>query len=124
MSKYTRNKGFTLMEAIFLTTIMSIVALGAGVGLQSTVRIPPAADKALAINRQIASAMEQVRATAWASMTVGTTTSNVTINGTSYSQSVTIAAADANGDSVNDADFRQITVAIGSQTQSTYVTQP
>jgi hypothetical protein len=56
-------------------------------------------------------------------LAVGTTSNNVTINGTSYARTITIAQANPDG-SGNKSDFEQVTVAIGNQTVSTYVTQP
>jgi type II secretory pathway pseudopilin PulG len=65
MGKMRKTAGFSLLEAVILVTIMSIVAVAAGVGLQSIVRIPKAADSVLAINRQLASDLEQLKAGGW-----------------------------------------------------------
>jgi len=116
-----KNRGLSLLEALILVVIVSIVAVAAGVGLQSIVRIPPAMDSILAINRQMASDMDSMKATAWASMASYSNT--VTLNNKTYNRTVTVAQADADGNGV-DADFRQITVAIGGQSMTTYVTQP
>lgn len=123
MGSRRKTAGFSLLEAVILVTIMSIVAVAAGVGLQSIVRIPKAADNVLAINRQLASDMEQLKAGGWAGLTVGVTNNNVTINGTSYARTITIAQANPDG-SGNKTDFEQVTVTIGNQSVSTYVTQP
>ncbi len=121
MKQRVKNRGLSLLEALILVVIVSLVAVGAGVGLQSIVRIPPAMDSILAINRQMASDMDSMKATAWASMASYSNT--VTLNNKTYNRTVTVAQADADGNGV-DADFRQITVAIGGQSMTTYVTQP
>jgi len=124
MVRRRTRRAFTLLEALILVVVMSIVAVAAGVGLQSVARIPPVADATLAINRQIMSDLEQVRGTAWDSVTVGTTNNTVTINGRNYSRSVVVSTADANADGSADTDFRQISVTIGNQTLTTFVTKP
>ncbi len=70
--------------------------------------------------------MEQMSAEPWATKATKATalTGSVTVDGVSYSRTVTITAADANGDGNNDADFQQVTAQIGSQSLSTYVMQP
>ena len=118
------DRGFTLIEATILMVILSIVAVGAAVSLQALSRGPSANDLQLTINNVLIDKMEQLRALDFSAMTVGTALSDtVTVNGTTYVRRVTIALADANGGG-NDADFKQVTVSVNSQSLVTWVTQP
>ena len=116
---------FTLIEAMVLLVIMSIVTVAAGVSLQGLSQSPKGNDFQLAVNNAIVSKMEEVRALDFTTgMVVGSTLSDtVAVNGTTYTRTVTIALADANGGG-NDTDFKQITVAVNGQSLVTYVAQP
>jgi prepilin-type N-terminal cleavage/methylation domain-containing protein len=120
----SRRRGFTLIEAMMLMTILSIVALAAGVSLQSLTRVPQKNDDQLKIANALIDKMEQLRGTAFASLTVGSSSDTVTISNTPYTRSWTIALADANGDGTNDSDFKQITVTVNSRSLMCYVVQP
>src|SRR3954467_13233961 len=68
--------GLTLVEAILLLVIVSIVAVAAGVGLQSVVKVPAKTDEMMAINNTLVSVMEQMKAkllTTWPSTSASTT---------------------------------------------------
>ena len=115
---------FTLIEAMILLVVLSIVSVGAGVALQGLAQGPKGTDFQLAVNTAIISKMEEVRALPFTSMTVGTSLSDTTsINGTSYARTVTIALADPTGGG-NQSDFKQITVAVNGQSLVTLVAQP
>ena len=58
----TRRSGFTLLEAVLLVVILSVISLGASIGMQSAAKIPASVDNLLALNRQVASTMEQLKA--------------------------------------------------------------
>jgi type II secretory pathway pseudopilin PulG len=120
-----RSGGFTLLEALLMLTILSVIAVAAGVGLQSGARIPEASDNMLAIDRQLSSALEEARYTAinsWASLASATTT--VTINGTSYSQVLTVTAQNAPDGSGATTDWVQVTVTINGRSMTTFFSQP
>ena len=120
-----RGRGFTLIEAIVLLVILSIVAVSAGVGLQAVAKVPEGTDKMLAINNAVVDTMEQWKAKAWASQVSQSDT--VTINGVSYARTITVANADPadpeNGANTQ-ADFHRITVQIGSTSMRSYVINP
>jgi hypothetical protein len=79
---------------MLMVSILSIVALGVGVGLQSTVHSPARMDTILAINNQIVSTMEQMKVNALNSFsTLAGYTDTVTINNTSYTRTVGIVVA-------------------------------
>lgn len=110
---------------MFLLTIMGIVGVAAGVSLQSLTRMPQKNDEQLCIANALSDKMEALRGTDFTSLTVGTSLSDsVTINNTSYSRTVTIALADANGDGSADSDFKQITVTIGNRSLICFVVKP
>jgi Tfp pilus assembly major pilin PilA len=120
-----RGRGFTLIEAIVLVTVMSVVAVAAGVGLQAVAKVPTQTDATMGINNALVDAMEQWKAKSWATM--ASSTGTVTVNGRSYTRTVTVADADPaspEGGGTAKADFRRITVTIGSQTLRSYATKP
>ena len=121
----TRARAVTLIEAMFLVTILGIVGLGAGIGLQSTTRTPNAVDDVLAINAAIVSTMEQMRANAVSSFsTLAGSSTQVTINGTNYTQTITVTALTAPDGSGATTDYKQITVQIATRSLVCIVTQP
>ena len=110
---------------MFLLTILGIVALGAGIGLQATVAGPRTVDALLAINSAIVSAMEQKKADAMTSFaTLAGYSDNVTINSKNYARTVSVAAVTAPDGSGTTTDYKQITVQIGSQSMVCIITQP
>lgn len=114
-----------MLEAIIVLTILSVVAVAAGVGLQSVVRIPGGVDTVLAIDAQVVSALEQKITDARSSFaTLAGYADTVTINGKTYTRTVAVSALAAPDGSGATSDYKQITVTIGSRTLSTYVTQP
>ena len=117
--------GFTLIEAMILVVILGIIGVGAGVGLQSVVHTPDAVDNVLAINSALVDGMEQTRANAVSSFsTLAGSSSVVKINGTNYTRTITVAALTAPDGSGATADYKQITVQIGTQSVVCIVTQP
>jgi type II secretory pathway pseudopilin PulG len=61
--RYRRaSRGLTLIEAILLLTIVSIVAVAAGVGLQAVSKVPALTEGMMAVNGVAVSVMEQTRA--------------------------------------------------------------
>jgi type II secretory pathway pseudopilin PulG len=118
-------RAFTLIEAMILVTILGIVGLGAGIGLQSTIHTPKAVDNILAVNAAIVSAMEQMRANAISNFSgLAGYSDTVTINSVTYNRTVTVAALTAPDGSGATTDYKQITVQIGSQSMVCIVTQP
>jgi Tfp pilus assembly major pilin PilA len=122
-------RGFTLIEAMVLLVIVSIIAVAAGVGLQAVAKVPTQTDAILAIDNEIVNRLEQMRAEPWATMsTKATSLTNaspgVSINSKFYSCTVAVVDADADGDGSTDADYRKITVTIGAQSMISYVTNP
>ena len=120
-----RGGGFTLLEALILLTILGIISVGAAVGLQSSAKVPSGVDARLAIDRQLTTAMEQTKQTAMSSWaTLAGSTSTVTVNGTSYTQTITVTAQNAPDGSGACTDYVLVTVQIGAQSMTTYLAQP
>jgi hypothetical protein len=121
-----RHAGLTLLECMILLVVMSIVAVGAGVGIQSVAKVPTQADERLVINSKLVGCLEQLRAEPWALMTTKAATLSatpVTVGNKTYSCNVTVAPADPDGNGA-PGDFRILTATIGTQTLSVYATQP
>lgn len=119
------QRGVTLPEAMILVLILALVAVAAGTGLQAVVKTPAANDMVLSISNALASKMEEARALGFSGLTVGNTLSDtVTLNGTTYARTVTVALYDADGNGTADADCIQITVSGGGQTISSLMVQP
>jgi len=79
--------GLTLVEAILLLVIVSIVAVAAGVGLQAVVKVPAKTDDMMLVNNTLVSVMEQMKAklsTNWPS-TSATTSYTLTLPNTNES---------------------------------------
>jgi hypothetical protein len=113
------------LECVILLVTMSVVAVAAGVGLQAVAKVPTQSDEHLVINSELIDRMEQMRATAWDSMAAKATSlsGNVTVGTRTHACTVSAVSADADGGGV-DTDFRTITVTIGTQSMSLYVTKP
>lgn len=126
MLKTIHRSGFTLIEALLLVVILGIVGLAAGVGLQSVAKTPTQTNQQLAISAECVNRMEQMRATPFTGLAAKATalSGNVSINGQTYTCTVSAASADADGSGTNDTDYDKITVTIGAQSLTCYVTQP
>ena len=111
---YLRQSGFTLLEAVIMTVILSIVAVGAGIGLQSLAKVPNRNEQMLLSSNQMIDRMEQLRGTTFANLT----------SGSSGNISWTVTTADPTGGSTPQADFKQITVTQNGRSITCYVTQP
>lgn len=109
-----RSSGFTLLEAVIMTLILSLVAVAAGVGLQSLVKVPKQNDNQLVISNQMVDRMEQLRGTAFASLA----------SGSSGKLSWSVTTVDPTGGASPKSDFKQITVTQDGRSISCYVTKP
>jgi len=88
MIQRKKNRGLTLVEAMVLLVILSIVAVAAGVGLQAVVKVPAATDSTMAVDSVLVSVQEQTRANLirnWPASTWGGSNYAFIVNGTSYS---------------------------------------
>ncbi len=130
------RRGLTLIEAMVLMVVMSIVSVGVSVGLQSAVRIPEGSDRILAVSGELTSELENWRAVAWTGSTWPTTlpysasdTVTLSIGGQSitYNRTTTIKIWDPNditGNSSPQVDFVQVRITIDSQSTTAYLTKP
>jgi type II secretory pathway pseudopilin PulG len=120
-----RIAGVTLIEAMILVVVLGAVALGTGSALQNLTRQPKNMNLLLATSSALVDKMEYLRSLSFTALTVGTTFSDtVAIEGTSYTRSVTVALADADGNGAADSDFKSITVTVNGQSLVCYVTAP
>lgn len=131
-------RGVTLLEAILLITILSIVGLGVGIGLQSSARVADVNDQALVLSTELMSEMETWAALAWTSNTAWPTvfpytpaadTVTLKIGGqnVTYARSVNIKNWDPNNLISNTspkADFVRVQITINGQKLERYFAKP
>jgi type II secretory pathway pseudopilin PulG len=94
MRRTRSNRGLTLIEAMLLLTIVSIVAVAAGVGLQAVAKVPAVTDSTMAVNSLAVNVMEQTRANLirnWPTTTWGGTNYSFLANGVSYTPTAGLA---------------------------------
>jgi hypothetical protein len=119
-----------------MLVILSIVAVGVAVGLQSAVGIPEGSDRISAVSAELSSELENWRAVAfggspWPSVLPSTVNDTVTLSiggrSMTYSRTTKIQNWDPNNIAANaspQADFVQVQITIGSQTSLAYLTKP
>ncbi|HEY4330833.1 MAG TPA: hypothetical protein VGN88_13915 [Phycisphaerae bacterium] len=106
-------RGITLIESMILMVVMSIVVLGAGVGLQALVQVPTQNNRSLVISNLLLDKMEKLKALGFTTLSTSSNGSDsTTIDGVAYTRSWTLTT---NPGGAYDANFLQITVIIGSQ---------
>src|ERR1700744_3869260 len=90
-----RCRGFSLVEATLVVVILSIVAVGVGVGLQSITHVPDGTDINLTTRMRLMERMEQLNTYDFSTLSaaIGKTTLNdtVTIGNQSVPRTVTVA---------------------------------
>lgn len=119
------RKGLSLIEAMILLVIMSVVSLGVGAGLRAVTRMPEGIDDRMAVHIKLIEKLEELKTLSFALLNNGTNRSDtVTIAGQTVNRTVTIAQADADGANGVNADFLQITVTINGSSLATRVCQP
>jgi type II secretory pathway pseudopilin PulG len=85
-------RALTLVEALLLLVIVSIVAIAAGVGLQAVAKVPAATDSTMAVNTVLVSVVEQTRANLvrnWPTTTWGGANFAFLANGSSFTPAST-----------------------------------
>jgi hypothetical protein len=118
-------KGVTLLECMLLVVILGIVFLGFGIALQSSARVPVAADQRLTIHTLLVDKMEDLASLDFATIAANAGLSDaVSVNGQNLPRTVTVTPIDADGINGVDNDFLEVTVAIADQYLKTRVTQP
>jgi prepilin-type N-terminal cleavage/methylation domain-containing protein len=124
-NKQNRRRGFSLVEVLILVAVLGIVGAAAGRALQAAAKMPVTTENNLEIETALITKMESIRALAFANIAVGapnaTLSDTVTIGGTSYARTVTVALADANGDGNAESTFKTITVTCNGMTVTTQV---
>jgi len=89
--KRLRRAGLTLIECMILVTVISIISVAAGVGMQSVVKIPAQTDSIMAVNSVLVSVMEQAEASLDKSWPASTTfTPTILVGASSYAPTITI----------------------------------
>lgn len=120
---YSRHRGLTLVEALIVMTIMSIIAVAAGVALQSLARVPERNDDQLVVSNALVDKMEQFRGMTVPALLAAPSGSDTSpVN--NLARSWTIVKADPKLGSSPQNDFVQITVTCGGRSLTSYLTQP
>jgi hypothetical protein len=115
----TRPRGVTLVEALMLMVVMSVVVVGTGVALQSLIKVPTGNNRQLVINNLLTDKIERLKALSFTALAATSSSSDtVTVDNVTYTRSWTITSNPGSG---YDANFIQIKVTIGSQSLTTAV---
>ncbi len=128
-----RRRAFTLLEALVLLTVFTIVAIGVSVGLQAAADTTAATDRALAISTELISEAEAWRAiaftgAAWPASVPYTLTDTVTMSigggNRTFNRTTTIKNWDPANLTTNaspQSNFVQLQITIDGQTLTVYL---
>ncbi len=126
---HSRRRGFTLVEAMMVLVTLSIVGVAAGIGLQSVSGSPGQIEQRLWNSQQIASTIENLRDTPYASLTSGSKTSDANYKGVTGTITWTVLEIDpafaTSSTPVAKANsgLKQVTVSFNNQSAVTWVAQ-
>lgn len=136
---YKRNRGLTLIESMLVLTVLAVIGVATGVGLQAAARVPPANDRILIIDAELNSEMDYWKSwafvtatgTQWPSSIPYTKSDNVSLiiggKSVSLSRSVAISKWDPNNIASNSSpkdDFVKVVITIDAQSVTFYLTSP
>jgi prepilin-type N-terminal cleavage/methylation domain-containing protein len=123
------SRGFTLLEAMVCLTILSIVGLGASVGLQSVAHNPDQAENRLWTCQQLNSTLEDLRDTAYASLLSGSKTTDADHDGATHTLTWTVLEIDPARPTASppvakpNSGLKQITVSLNGFSSVTWISQ-
>ena len=104
------NSGFTLIEALLAVSFLALMATGIMAVQTSGVQsLAVQADRIL-LDGQLRSRMEVLISTDFAALTNGSEV--ITVRGTTYTITWTVALADLDGDSNPESTAKQVTVSV------------
>lgn len=118
-------RAFTLMEAMLALVTLSIIGLGAGIGLQSVAKADSGIEDRLFTSSQIISTLENLRDTPYASLASGSGTSDADRKGTTYTITWTAREIDPNHptNNKNNSGLKELVVTCNGQSMMTWVIQ-
>src|SRR5579859_647381 len=87
------RRGYTLIEALLMIVILSIIAAGVGTSLTASAHSTESNENTLQIDNALASQMETYRAT-WKTCPLGAQNTSIMIGSVSYPMAVDIEDAD------------------------------
>jgi hypothetical protein len=118
------RRGLTLLEAMILMTILAVVALGFGIGLQASARVPGQVDLRLAIHTRLVEKIEELTTLDFPVLAANSGLSDtVTIGNQTLPRTVTVTKFDADGNGSLENDIVEVEVAVGWQSLKTRVAQ-
>jgi hypothetical protein len=83
-------RALTLIEAMFLLVVLSIVAVAAGIGLQAVAKVPAYTNDIMSVDNVLVNVTEQTKASLVASWPSSTFSGALYIAGSSYTPSIAI----------------------------------
>ncbi len=119
------RRGFTLLEAMLALVTLTIIGLGAGIGLQAVSKSDAALEDRLFVSSQIVSTLENLRDTTYASLVSGSAASDAGRKGTTFTITWTVREIDPNNPTKNknNSGLKEIVVSCNGQSMMTWVVQ-
>ena len=115
-----RPRAYTLIEALLMVVILSIISIPVGNALVAAARNTEGNENTLAIDSALVTQMEILRAT-WASDPLGIQTSTLTVGNQSYTMTIDIEKASADGTTTLQPNFHSLSVSIAGRMLNCYV---
>ena len=112
-------RGYTLLEALLLVTVLGITSSGVGAFLVTVQDNTEGGSNMSLIDSSLVSQMETLRAT-WQTRGIGVLTSNVTVGNTTYVMTTDVEQASPNGGAAQST-FYSLSVQIAGRTVYSYV---
>jgi prepilin-type N-terminal cleavage/methylation domain-containing protein len=123
------RRGFSLIESMMAMVILSIVGIGAGVGLQSMAGSSSAIEDRVWTAQQMSAKLENLRDLAYASQLSGSSTSDADRSGSTYLISWIVVEIDPAAPTASpptaktNSGLKQITLTMNGQSLVTWVSQ-
>lgn len=102
------------MEAMLALVTLTIIGVGAGVGLQSLAKVSSGVEDRLWISSQLISEIEQLRGVPYASLVSGSTVSDADRSGKTYAINYAVREIDPNNptNTLAGSGLKEVTVTI------------
>jgi hypothetical protein len=113
-------RAYTLIEALLMVVILSIISIPVGNALVAAARNTEGNENTLAIDSALASQMEILRATCKA-MALGSQTTSITIGNNTYTMTLDVEKTDADGTGTLQPNFLSLSITIAGRNLSTKV---
>ena len=108
-----RRNGFTLVEALLAVVIFALMAGVLASLYASGLQNLAARHDGVALDSALRSQMEVLLSEKYSQVSSGSST--ISVNGTDFNMTWTVAAIDLDGDTNSETDAKQITVSVGNK---------